>query len=105
VDGQFIPLTALKQPSGKLVSAWAVEGDVDAGKLRSNTFRMEWPPKSGNQQEFPEVDRGEWFGLSDARRKLLPGQLPFLNELTEILGETEEPAGLAGRGHPQGSLF
>jgi predicted NUDIX family NTP pyrophosphohydrolase len=88
-DGAFVPLTPLKQPSGKLISAWAVEGDLDSAKLRSNTFRMEWPPKSGAQQEFPEVDRGGWFDLENARRKLLPGQLPFLTELASILGERD----------------
>jgi predicted NUDIX family NTP pyrophosphohydrolase len=88
-QGRFIALTALKQPSGKIVSAWAVEGDLDPEKLRSNTFRMEWPPKSGQQQEFPEVDRGAWFTLGDAHRKLLPGQLPFLAELVRLIGEVD----------------
>jgi predicted NUDIX family NTP pyrophosphohydrolase len=82
--GAFVPLTPLSQPSGKVISAWAVAGDVDAGKLRSNMFWMEWPPKSGKQQEFPEVDRGEWFDLQSARRKLVPGQVPFLTELESI---------------------
>jgi predicted NUDIX family NTP pyrophosphohydrolase len=85
IDGAFVCLTPLKQASGKLVSAWAVEGDVDPAKLGSNTFWMEWPPKSGAQHEFPEVDRGGWFDLENARRKLLPGQLPFLTELASIL--------------------
>jgi predicted NUDIX family NTP pyrophosphohydrolase len=86
-DGEFVPLTPLEQASGKLVSAWAVEGDADPSKLRSNTFRLEWPPRSGARQEFPEVDRGGWFDLETARRKLLPGQLPLLTELTSILGK------------------
>lgn len=84
-QGEFVSLTPITQPSGKLVSAWAVAGDVDAEKLRSNTFTMEWPPKSGKQQEFPEVDRGEWFDLRSARRKLVPGQVPFLTELELIM--------------------
>jgi predicted NUDIX family NTP pyrophosphohydrolase len=85
--GAFVPLTPRRQPSGKLISAWAVAGDVDAAKLRSNTFSMEWPPKSGTQQEFPEVDRGGWFDLQSARRKLARGQLPFLTELESIIAK------------------
>jgi predicted NUDIX family NTP pyrophosphohydrolase len=93
-EGAFVALTPLKQPSGKLVSAWAVEGDVDPTKLSSNTFRMEWPPKSGTQREFPEVDRGEWFDLQTARRKLVPGQVPFVTELESILARPKiNPAG------------
>jgi predicted NUDIX family NTP pyrophosphohydrolase len=87
VEGALVALAPLKQPSGKLVLAWAAEGDVDAAKLRSNTFSMEWPPRSGKQQEFSEVDRGAWFDLQTARRKLLPGQVPFLDELESILGQ------------------
>lgn len=86
IDGVFKALTPLKQSSGKVVSAWAVEGDVDPADLRSNLFRMEWPPKSGLQREFPEVDRGEWFSLPKAREKLLPGQVPFLDELALLVG-------------------
>jgi predicted NUDIX family NTP pyrophosphohydrolase len=85
IDGRFVPLKAIKQPSGKVVSAWAIEGDADAAMLRSNTFRMEWPPKSGQEQEFPEVDRGGWFDLAEARRKLLPGQVPFVDELAAMI--------------------
>jgi len=90
VEGQCVPLQSLKQPSGKVVFGWAVEGDIDPKRLHSNAFQMEWPPKSGNQREFPEVDRGGWFGLGEARRKLLPGQVPFLNQLSKILGEPED---------------
>lgn len=86
ITGPFTPLTKRKQPSGKIISAWAVEGDVDSANLRSNTFQMEWPPRSGRQQAFPEVDRGEWFNLAAARIKILPGQIEFLNELMLILG-------------------
>jgi predicted NUDIX family NTP pyrophosphohydrolase len=78
-------LGELRQPSGKIVSAWAVEGDVDVGDVRSNTFEMEWPPRSGRTQEFPEVDRAAWFGLEEARRKLLRGQLGFIDRLSELL--------------------
>lgn len=74
-------LSPLKQPSGKIISAWAVEGDLDAASVKSNTFLLEWPPRSGRMQEFPEVDRAQWFDLPTARTKLLPGQRPFLDQL------------------------
>jgi predicted NUDIX family NTP pyrophosphohydrolase len=83
--GKFIPLQPIKQPSGKVVSVWAVEGDFDAGKIKSNTFSMEWPPKSGRQQEFPEVDRAGWFSLEEAKAKILKGQKGFLAELSALL--------------------
>ena len=83
VDGNFIELTPLRQPSGKMVHAWAVEGDADASSITSNTFSMEWPPHSGESREFPEVDRAEWFTLTEARDKLLPGQRPLLDELIQ----------------------
>ncbi len=83
VSGEFVPLPPLKQPSGKLVHAWAVDGDVDATSITSNTFRMEWPPRSGRQQEFPEIDRGAWFPLSAAKEKILSGQRGFLEQLEQ----------------------
>ena len=89
-EGDFIPLTPRKQPSGKVISAWALEGDCDASLIKSNTFSMEWPPRSGRQQEFPEVDRAGWFTVPAAKEKILKGQVPFLNELNEILKEGEE---------------
>jgi predicted NUDIX family NTP pyrophosphohydrolase len=85
IDGKFIALAPQKQRSGKVVHAWAVEGDLDASSIRSNTFPMEWPPRSGKQQEFAEVDRGEWFAISRARVKLLEGQRRFLHELEKRL--------------------
>jgi predicted NUDIX family NTP pyrophosphohydrolase len=85
-QGEFQPLTPVRQAGRKLIYAWAVEGELDPGKLRSNTFVMEWPPRSGKQQEFAEVDRGDWFRLSAARLKLLPGQRPFLDELSRLIG-------------------
>ena len=85
VEGDFIPLTAKKQTSGKVISAWAVKGDCDASAIKSNTFFMEWPPGSGKQQEFPEVDRAGWFTIPEAKEKILKGQVPFLDELNEIL--------------------
>jgi predicted NUDIX family NTP pyrophosphohydrolase len=88
--GNFSRLGAIKQPSGKLIHAWAFEGDLDAGKIKSNTFSMEWPPHSGKQQEFPEVDRGEWFTMETAREKILKGQVGFVDELQRVL-ETDSP--------------
>jgi predicted NUDIX family NTP pyrophosphohydrolase len=85
VTGDLIPLTPLKQPSGKLIHAWAVSGDVDPAQVRSVMFTMEWPRGSGTVREYPEVDRANWFTLADARRKLLRGQLPFLDELERSL--------------------
>jgi predicted NUDIX family NTP pyrophosphohydrolase len=84
VAGEFTPLTPLKQPSGKIIQAWAVEGDCDAGAIRSNTFTLEWPPRSGRQQEFPEVDRAGWFTLTAAREKIIKGQVGFLDELEQL---------------------
>lgn len=76
-------LGSVRQRSGKLVCCWAAEADFDPGALRSNTFEMEWPPSSGQRQEFPEVDRAEWFPPEVARRKIIPAQAPFLDRLGE----------------------
>lgn len=78
-------LGELRQPSGKRVCAWALEGDLDVGTIRSNTFAIEWPPGSGLAREFPEVDRAGWFGLGAARRKLVRGQVGFVDRLSELL--------------------
>lgn len=83
VSGPFIELPAAKQPSGKIIRAWAVEGDLDAGSIRSNHFSMEWPPNSGRMQSFPEVDRALWCSVPLARQKLLPGQRVLLDGLEE----------------------
>jgi predicted NUDIX family NTP pyrophosphohydrolase len=88
VTGNFLPLTPLRQSSGKIVSAWAVEGNCDAAGIKSNTFLLEWPPRSGRQQEFPEVDRADWFSLSLAREKILKGQVGFLDQLEQLLSKT-----------------
>jgi predicted NUDIX family NTP pyrophosphohydrolase len=85
VAGDFRPLRPQRQPSGKTVLAWAVEGDCDPAQLRSGMFSMEWPPRSGKQQEFPEVDRGEWFTLEEARKRIVGGQVPFLEEVSAWL--------------------
>lgn len=81
LTGRLQPLTALKQPSGKVISAFAAEGDLDPATIKSNTFVLEWPPRSGKIQQFPEVDRGAWFDMATARVKILAGQRPFLDEL------------------------
>lgn len=85
-DGEAFPLAPLRQPGGKLVQAWAVRGDFDPNLLRSNSFTLEWPPKSGRMQQFPEVDRAGWFTLEGARKKILKGQAGFLDQLQELLG-------------------
>jgi len=77
----FIGLSSVKQKSGKLVSAWAFEGDCDPSQLRSNTFEMEWPRHSGRMQAFPEVERVEWFTIAEARERILPAQGPLLDRL------------------------
>jgi predicted NUDIX family NTP pyrophosphohydrolase len=81
-----VELGSVKQRSGKVVTAWAAEGDLDADSIRSNTFRMQWPPRSGQWATFPEVDRAGWFGLAEAREKLNPAQVEFLDRLAERLG-------------------
>ena len=86
VDGPFEPLDAVRMRSGKIVQAWALEGDLDATAIRSNVFTLEWPPRSGRQQEFPEADRAAWFSLEEARRRILPAQAPFLDRLDLRLG-------------------
>jgi predicted NUDIX family NTP pyrophosphohydrolase len=79
--GPYTPLTPIRQQGGKVVEAWAFEGNCDAGSLKSTTFSLEWPRGSGRRQEFPEVDRAGWFGLDEARRKILPAQAALLDEL------------------------
>ncbi len=82
-SGPMLPLGQVKQKNGKLVTAWAFEGDCDPSALRSNNFTMEWPPRSGRRHEFPEVDRGAWFSLDEARQKINPGQVPLLDRLQQ----------------------
>jgi predicted NUDIX family NTP pyrophosphohydrolase len=84
--GDFLELGSVKQAGGKLVSAWAFAGDFDPAKLVSNRCQIEWPPRSGRRMEIPEVDRGEWFSLGQAREKILPSQSPFLDRLAQLLG-------------------
>jgi predicted NUDIX family NTP pyrophosphohydrolase len=85
--GPFMPLTPLKQKSGKIIQAFACEGEADPEALASNTFTLEWPPRSGKRAEFPEVDRAAWFSVTEAGEKIHPGQRGFLLELAGLLGE------------------
>jgi predicted NUDIX family NTP pyrophosphohydrolase len=85
--GDLIGLGEVKQKGGKVVTAWAAEGDIDADAVESNTFTMEWPPRSGRQQEFPEIDRSAWFPVDLAREKLVKGQVPFLDRLLAALAD------------------
>ncbi len=80
-----VELGSVRQKSGKQVTAWAVAGDLDPATVRSNTFAMEWPPRSGRQAEFPEVDRAEWFGVEVAREKLVSGQVELLDRLAGLV--------------------
>jgi len=85
VGGNFIALTTVKQKGGKIVQAWAVEGELDASAIKSNFFEMEWPPRSGKKKQFPEIDKAQWFSVEEALIKLLPSQHPFIHELQQQL--------------------
>ncbi len=85
--GEALGLGAVPQPSGKIIQAWAVRGEFDPSGLKSNTFSIEWPPRSGRHAEFPEVDRAAWFGLEEARRSIQPGQAPLLDALRTAVKE------------------
>ncbi|HJT06786.1 MAG TPA: NUDIX domain-containing protein [Stellaceae bacterium] len=85
LSGQFRPLAPTRQSGGKLVHAWAVEGDCDAAAIKSNTFDLEWPPRSGRVRAFPEVDRAQWFDLPEAREKINPAQRGLIDELERLL--------------------
>ena len=87
--GEFIPLGEIRQPGGKIVAAWALEGDLDSASVRSNTFSMPWPPGSGKSREFPEIDRAAWFSLEAAGRKILKGQAELLERLARHLRRPE----------------
>jgi predicted NUDIX family NTP pyrophosphohydrolase len=83
--GPYLPLGEVKQKSGKRVAAWAFRGDCDPAALRCNSFEVEWPPKSGKRQSFPEIDRAAWFALDEARAKILPAQRDLLDRLEAVL--------------------
>ena len=80
-EGELTSLGSIRQAGGKVVYAWAARGDLDVAAIKSNTFSMEWPPRSGRMQDFPEVDRAAWFSLNEARRMILPSQAPLLDRL------------------------
>jgi len=84
-DGTMLELGEIRQKGGKTVVAWALAGDLNPTTARSNTFEMEWPPRSGRRRAFPEIDRVEWFGMDEARRRLKAAQVPFLDRLEERL--------------------
>ena len=94
--GPLIPLGSVRQRGGKIVHAWALAGECDPAALVSNTFEMEWPPRSGKRQSFPEIDRAEWFGMAEAREKMLESQVELLERLED------GPAADAGARHPSG---
>ena len=85
IEGDLRALKPIQQSGGKIVHAWAVEGDLDPTAIVSNTFDIEWPPRSGRLQSFPEIDRAAWFALPEATRKILRGQMPLLEELAQML--------------------
>jgi predicted NUDIX family NTP pyrophosphohydrolase len=84
--GPYLPLGELRLKSGKRIQAWAFRGDCDPAQLRSNSFEMEWPPRSGRMQSFPEIDRAGWFSLAQARCKLIAAQVGFVDRLEQLLG-------------------
>ena len=90
ISGNFIALTPIIQKAGKQVDAWALEGDIDTTIIRSNSFKIEWPPKSGNWKSYPEIDRADWFDIKTAKEKINPAQVAFLDEMI---------IKLAGRGY------
>jgi predicted NUDIX family NTP pyrophosphohydrolase len=91
-QGTFLELGELVQPNRKVITAFAVEGDFEPAKLTSNHFEMEWPPRSGRKQSFPEVDRAVWFAPEEARKRILPGQASFIDRLLKQLQSRREPA-------------
>ena len=110
IDGSFVDLGNFKQPSGKMISAWALEFDCDPSKIKSNSFSLEWPPKSGRIQEYPEVDRAGWFPPVDGLSKILKGQRPIIERLlhlqgVELAASTNPPTKENAKRNSQGSLF
>lgn len=88
-EGEFLALGSVKQKSGKTIVAWAFEGDCDPSSIKSNTFTIEWPPKSGRQQEFPEIDRAGFFTVTQAKAKMHPVEYPLVLRLHELLGDPD----------------
>lgn len=85
IDGNFRELTPIKQKAGKMVYAWAIEGNIDANNITSNSFKLEWPPKSGKWINVPEVDKAGWFSIEESKQKINPAQIPLINELSELI--------------------
>lgn len=88
IQGDFVELTPHRNPSGKLVYAWAVEGNLDENEIKSNVFELEWPPGSGTRRQFPEIDRAAWFAVDEAKRRVHKGLVPIFEELEKIIGIT-----------------
>ncbi len=86
-QGECLPLGDLVQPGRKIVTVFALEGDLDPASLRSNTFELEWPPRSGRKASFPEIDRAQWFSPAEAERKILPGQRAFIDRFMQAIGK------------------
>lgn len=86
IDGRFLPLGEFRQPGGKLITVFAIEAEVDESRVKSNRFEMEWPPKSGQRQSFPEIDRAQWFDIETAARKIHKGQIAILQAFARELG-------------------
>jgi predicted NUDIX family NTP pyrophosphohydrolase len=99
-DGDFVELDEIEQHNNKTVTAWAVKADIDVSDIKSNTFEMEWPPRSGQKQEFPEIDRADWFDLAEAGQKVIKGQAALFEKLAQKLDIEFDPN--AGQ---QASLF
>lgn len=91
--GPYHALGSVRQAGGKLVHAWAFQGDIEPSAIVSNTFELEWPPRSGRRQSFPEVDRAAWFTVAEARRRILGGQAPFLDRLEDVVAKGVASAG------------
>ena len=85
-SGPVESLGEVRQAGGKVISVWCLRADFDTGHVRSNTFTLEWPPRSGRMQQFPEIDQAQWFGIEAARRKLVRGQVAFLDQLRKLVG-------------------
>ena len=106
VDGEFIVLGELEQPSKKIVHAWALEKDLDVTNIVSNTFTLEWPRGTGKVREYPEIDKAKWFGIKEARNKILKGQIGFIDKLIEILDYVPEKESSDSEDEPkQKTLF
>lgn len=110
IDGSFVELGSFKQPSGKTILAWALEFNCDPRNIKSNSFSLEWPPKSGRMQEFPEVDKADWFSPDDSLQKILKGQRPIIERLLDLKGialakAIQESAAKKPDRNKQGSLF